>query len=109
MIGLKSKTLDQSALNAFSKIYESFLHDNLFNFTEKILSKFVSAYGKSYSSNHALLKLIEEWKKFLDDKNIIGAVLMDFSKEFDCISYDLLVAKLHAYGLSMDAITFNRV
>ena len=109
MIGLKSKTIDQSALNAFSKIYESFLHDNLSNFTEKILSKFASAYGKSYSSNHALLKLIEEWKKFLDDKNIIGAVLMDFSKEFDCISYDLLVAKLHAYGLSMDAITFNRV
>ena len=109
MIGLKSKTIDQSALNAFSKIYESFLHGNLSNFTEKVLSKFVSAYGKSYSSNHALLKLIEEWKKFLDDKNIIGAVLMDFSKEFDCISYDLLVAKLHAYGLSMDAITFNRV
>ena len=77
--------------------------------SQKILSKFVSAYGKSYSSNHALLKLIEEWKKSLDDKNIIGAVLMDFSKEFDCISYDLLVAKLHAYGLSMDAITFNRV
>ena len=77
--------------------------------SQKILSKFVSAYGKFYSSNHALLKLIEEWKKSLDDKNIIGAVLTDFSKEFDCISYDLLVAKLHAYGLSMDAITFNRV
>ena len=42
-------------------------------------------------------------------KILLELYLTDFSKEFDCISYDLLVAKLHAYGLSMDAITFNRV
>ena len=76
------------------------------NFTGKVLSKFVSAYRKSYSSNHVLLKLIEDWKKSLDDKNIIGAVLMDLPKAFDYIPHDLLVAKLHAYGFSMDAITF---
>ena len=87
------------------KIYERFLNDSLSNFTDKILSKFVSAYRKSYSSNHFLLKLIEEWKKSLDDKNIIGAVLMDLSKAFDWIPHDLLVVKLHAYVLSIDAIT----
>ena len=39
-------------LNGFSKIYERFLGDSLFNFLDRILSKFVSAYRKSYSSNH---------------------------------------------------------
>ena len=48
----------------------------------------------------------EEWKKSLDDKNIIGAVLMDLSKAFDCIPHDLLMAKLYTFGLYMDAITF---
>ena len=31
---------------------------------------------------------------------------MDLSKSFNCIPHDLLVANLHAYGLSMDAGTF---
>ena len=46
------------------------------------------------------------WKKSLDAKNIIGAVLMDFFKAFYCIPHDLLVAKTYTHGYSMDTITF---
>ena len=53
-----------------------------------------------------MLRLIENWKKSLDSKNVVGIVLMDLSKAFDCIPHDLLVAKLHAYDLSNDAVTF---
>ena len=52
-----------SLLNAFSKIYDRFLNDSSSNFTDKVLSKFVSAYRKSYSSSHVLLKLIEQARK----------------------------------------------
>ena len=31
---------------------------------------------------------------------------MDLSKAFDCLSHDLIVAKLKAYGLSTDACEF---
>ena len=95
-----------SLLNGFSKIYERFLHNSLCKFTDKIFSHFISAYRKSYSSNHVLMRLINDWKKSLDNKNLVGTVLMDLSKAFDCIPHDLLIAKLHAYGFKIEALTF---
>ena len=93
-----------SLLNIFSKIYERFLHENLTNYVDTFLSKFISAYRKSYSSNHVLIRLIESWKKSLDQKKFVGAVLMDLSKAFDSIPHDLLIAKMHAYGFSKNSL-----
>ena len=50
-----------------SKIYERFIHNSLSCYAETI-SNFVSPYRKSYSSDHVLLRLIENWKKSLDNK-----------------------------------------
>ena len=70
------------------------------------VSDFLPAYRKGYSTNHVLLRLIENWKAALDSNLFTGAVLMDLSKAFDCISHDLLIAKLHAYGFSFEKLTF---
>ena len=40
----------------------------------------------------------------LDNKGYAGTVLMDLSKAFDTINYELLTAKLHAYGFSKEAL-----
>ena len=82
------------------------MHENLTNYVDTFLSKFIFAYHKSYISNHVLIRLIENWKKSLDQKKFVGAVLMDLSKAFDSIPHDLLIAKMHAYGFSIDAVTF---
>ena len=55
---------------------------------------------KGFSTQQALLFLIETWKNVLDRKAYVGAVLMDLSKAFNTINYDLLPAKLHAYGFT---------
>ena len=48
---------------------------------------------------------MENWKKSLDQKKFVGAVLMDLLKAFDSIPHDLLLAKIHTYGFSLDATT----
>ncbi len=49
--------------------------------------------------------MLEKWRNKLDNDNIVGALLMDLPKAFDCIPYDLLIAKLHAYGMEASALT----
>ena len=48
--------------------------------------------------------MIENWRKHLDDLKFVGTILMDLSKAFDCIPHDLLIEKLHVYGLSYYAL-----
>ena len=55
-------------------------------------------YRKDFSTQQALLSLIETYKEVLDRMGYGGVVLMDLSKAFAMINYDLLLAKLHAYG-----------
>ena len=37
-------------------------------------------------------------KKSIDNGGAFGALMTDLSKAFDCLSHELLIAKLEAYG-----------
>ena len=95
-----------SILNTFSKIYEMFAKNLLVSNIEEFFSPFLAAYRKSYSTQHVLIRMVEEWKENLDNNFIVGAVLTDLSKAFDCIPHDLLIAKLSAYGLNSDSLCY---
>ena len=55
-------------------------------------------YWKGYSTQQALLALIESWKKSLDNKGFGGAILFELSKTFDTLNHELLITELHTYG-----------
>ena len=44
--------------------------------------------------------MLEKWKSAVDNKRNFCALLADLPKAFDCLSHDILLAKLNAYGFS---------
>ena len=71
-----------SLLSVFSKFYERCIPNLITTFIKHFLSIFISDYRKSYSSNHMLIRLIENWKQSLDNRKFVGAALIDLSKAF---------------------------
>ena len=78
----------------FLKLYETYLHNCLTSFVNKMLSDFVPVYRKSFGSSHVLIRLKKDLKKSLVNENFVWAVLIDLLKTFDCIPHDLLITKM---------------
>ena len=82
------------------------MHDEINAYFYDILSTFHCGFHKGYSTHHYLLHMVEQVRTIRDCKGVFAAVLTDLSEAFDCISHELLLAKLHAYGFDKIPLTF---
>ena len=95
-----------SILPILSKLFERLISKQFSEFFESILSKFQRGFRKGYGAQ--LLMMLETWKEVRDNKEAFGTLLTDISKAFDCLSNDLLIAKLRAYGLDLASLEILR-
>ena len=71
---------------------------------ENALSIFQCGFRQKYGTQHILIAMIEKARKVLDRGGRFGVLLTDLSNALDCMTHDLLIAKLHALNFDMNAI-----
>ena len=75
-------------------------------FVQSFLSSLLCGFRGGYDTQHALLRLVEAYKKAMDSGRVARAVLTDLSKAFDCLNHELSIAKFDAYGFSWSVLQF---
>ena len=95
---------DNKPLTSLSKVFEKVIYDQTWNAFHNVLSSNLSGFMKTHSCCTALLKMTEDWRNSIDNKEAVAAVAVDLSKAFDAINHSLLLAKLKAYGFSPHAL-----
>ena len=103
---LKNNFQPVSVLTGMSKLYESVVNDQLLEFFCKLFNDLICAFRKGYSCQSLLMKCVDNWKIYLDKKKFVGLLFMDLSKAFDSLPHGLIIAKLHAYGVTTAAVNF---
>ena len=93
-----------SVLFAFLKVFERLLKKQMAPFMKPKLTNILCGFREGCSTQHTLLRVIETIRKYIDQSGMCGMVLMDLSKAYDCLPNDLLLAKMEAYGWSLDSV-----
>ena len=90
-----------SLLATFSKIYEKLMNKRFVSFFEENNTIYENQYGfrPGRSCEHALLNAQQVLSNVLNKKQIGLLLLIDFSKAFDMVEHDILLAKLSNYGI----------
>ena len=84
-----------------SNVFERVIHNQFGKYMDTFLKSLLCCLGKTtplYSIS--LFKLLQQWHKELDNSGLVGTILMDLSKEYECLRHDLIITQFDVYGLS---------
>ena len=67
--------------------------------SSEVLYKFQFGFRKQFSTNHALISIVEKIRNSLDKNMFVCGVFIDLEKAFDTVNHDILLSKLDHYGI----------
>ena len=77
------------------------MHSRLIEFLEEKQILYYRQFGfrKDFSTNHAILILLESIQKALDNGQLACEIFLDLEKALDTLSHDILLITLNHYGI----------
>ena len=102
--GSKENYRPVSILPIISKLFEKMIGKQITHFMDPLLSKYQCGFRRGFGAQDCLLAMLEKWKSSVDKRKTSGVLLTDLSKAFDCLSHDLIIAKLNAYGFGLSTL-----
>ena len=87
-------------LPVFSKILERIVFNQLVKYLEaqKLIHPNHHGSRPGHSTATALIQMYDTWVEEVDDGNLVGVMMVDFSAAFDMVDHDILLKKLQLFG-----------
>lgn len=91
-------------LPQYEKVIEKIVSQQLTEYFEKNNLFINEQYGfrSGRSCEKAIQSVISDWKKNVDDGNIVGVLFIDLKRAFETVDRDLLLIKMKKYGVDGD-------
>ena len=75
------------------------MYEQLYEYLKNYSNDLLCGFRMTHSTQHALIRLIQSRKRELDNSGLLGKIIIELSKVYDCLPHDLLIVKCKAYGL----------
>ena len=91
-----------SLLSNIGKIFERAMYNRIEVFLNEFELIYENQFGfrKKHSTNHALISIVEQIRKNLDNKTFSCGIFVDLEKAFDTVNHNILISKLDHMGIT---------